>query len=35
MGILGHLTCLLQNWYAGQEAVITGHGTTYWFKTGK
>ena len=31
-----HLTCLLRNLYAGQEAtVITGHGTTDWFQTGK
>ena len=33
MGILDHLTCLLRNLYAGQEAtVITGHGTTDWFQ---
>ena len=32
MGILGHLTCLLRNLYAGQEATVrTGHGTTDWF----
>ena len=32
MGIPDHLTCLLRNLYAGQEAtVITGHGTTDWF----
>ena len=31
-----HLTCLLRNLYAGQEArVRTGHGTTVWFKIGK
>ena len=31
-----HLTCLLRNLYAGQEArVRTGHGTTVWFQTGK
>ena len=31
-----HLTCLLKNLYAGQEAtVITGHGTTDWFQIGK
>ena len=36
MGISGHLTCLLRNLYAGQEAIIrTGHGTTDWFQTGK
>ena len=36
MGILDHLTCLLRNLYAGQEAAIrTGHGTTDWFQTGK
>ena len=34
--ILDHLTCLLRNLYAGQEATIrTGHGTTYWFQIGK
>ena len=33
MGILDHLTCLLRNLYAGQEA--TGHGTTDWFQIGK
>ena len=33
MGILGHLTCLLRNLYAGQEATVrTGHGTTDWFQ---
>ena len=32
MGIPDHLTCLLKNLYAGQEATIsTGHGTTDWF----
>ena len=32
MGILDHLTCLLRNLYAGQEATVrTGHGTTDWF----
>ena len=36
MGIQDHLTCLLRNLYAGQEATVrTGHGTTDWFKTGK
>ena len=31
-----HLTCLLRNLYAGQEATIrTGHGTTDWFQLGK
>ena len=31
-----HLTCLLRNLYAGQEATVrTGHGTTGWFQTGK
>ena len=36
MGIPDHLTCLLRNVYAGQEArVRTGHGTTDWFQTGK
>ena len=36
MGILDHLACLLRNLYAAQEAtVITGHGTTDWFQTGK
>ena len=33
MGIPDHLTCLLRNRYAGQEATVrTGHGTTDWFK---
>ena len=32
----GHLTCLLRNLYAGQEATVkTGHGTTDWFQIGK
>ena len=36
MGIPDHLTCLLRNQYAGQEATVrTGHGTTDWFQTGK
>ena len=36
MGILDHLTCLLRNLYAGQEATVrTGHGTTNWFQIGK
>ena len=36
MGIPDHLTCLLRNLYAGQDAtVITGHGTTDWFQTGE
>ena len=36
MGIPGHLTCLLRNLYADQEAIVgTGHGTTDWFQTGK
>ena len=36
MGIPDHLTCLLRNLYAGQEAIVrTGHGTTYWFQIGK
>ena len=34
MRILDHLTCLLRNLYAGQEATVrTGHGTTDWFQT--
>ena len=33
MGLPGHLTCLLRNLYAGQEATVrTGHGTTDWFQ---
>ena len=36
MGIPEHLTCLLRNLYAGQEATFrTGHGTTDWFQIGK
>ena len=36
MGIPDHLTCLLRNLHAGQEATVrTGHGTIGWFKTGK
>ena len=36
MGIPDHLTCLLRNLYAGQEATdTTGHGTTDWFQIGK
>ena len=36
MGILDHLTCILRNLYAGQEATVrTGHGTTDWFQIGK
>ena len=36
MGIPDHLTCLLRNLYAGQEATVrTGHGTTDWFYIGK
>ena len=36
MGILDHLTCLLRNLYAGQEATVkTRHGTMDWFKIGK
>ena len=36
MGLPDHLTCLLRNLYAGQEATVrTGHGTTDWFQTGK
>ena len=36
MGITDHLTCLLRNLYAGQEATVrTGHGTTGWFQIGK
>ena len=35
-GILDHLTCLLRNLYAGQEAKVrTRHGTTDWFQIGK
>ena len=36
MRITDHLTCLLRNLYAGQEATVrTGHGTTDWFQVGK
>ena len=36
MGIPEHLTCLLSNLYAGQEAIVrTRHGTTDWFQIGK
>ena len=36
MGIPDHLTCLLRNLYAGQEATLrTGHETTDWFQIGK
>ena len=36
MGIAEHLTCLLRDLYAGQEATLrTGHGTTDWFQIGK
>ena len=36
MGMPDHLTCLLRNLYAGQEATVrTGHGTTDWFQIGK
>ena len=36
MGIQDHLTCLLRNLHAGQEAIVrTGHGTTDWFQIGK
>ena len=36
MGIPDHLTCLLRNLYAGQEATVrTGHGTTHWFQIRK
>ena len=36
MGIPDHLTCLLRNLYAGQEATVrTRHGTTEWFQIGK
>ena len=35
-GIQDHLTCLLRNLYAGQEATVrAGHGTTDWFQIGK
>ena len=36
IGIPDHLTCLLRNLHAGQEATVrTGHGTTDWFRMGK
>ena len=36
MGITDHLTCLLKNLYAGQEATVrTGRGKTDWFQIGK
>ena len=36
MGISDHLTCLLKNLYAGQEATVrSGHGTADWFQIGK
>ena len=36
MGIPNHLTCVLRNLYASQEAIVrTGHGTTDWFQSGK
>ena len=36
MGIPDHLTCLLRNLYAGQEAIVrTGHGKTDWVQIGK
>ena len=36
MGIQDHMTCLLRNLYAGQEATVrTGHGTTDWFQIGR
>ena len=36
VGVPDHLTCLLRNLYAGQEATVrTGHGTTDWFQIGK
>ena len=36
MGIPDHMTCILRNLHAGQEATVrTGHGTTDWFQTGK
>ena len=36
VGIPDHLTCLLRNLYAGQEATVRkGHGTTDWFQIGK
>ena len=36
MGIPDHLTCLLRNLYAGEDATVrSGHGTTYWFQIEK
>ena len=36
MGIPNHLTCLLRNLYAGQDATVrTGHGTADWFQIGR
>ena len=36
MVILDHISCLLRNQYAGQDATVrTGHGTTDWFQIGK
>ena len=36
MGIPDHVTCLMRNLYAGQEATVrTGHGTTDWYQIGK
>ena len=36
IGLSDHLTCLLRNLYAGQEAIVrAGHGTTDWFQIGK
>ena len=36
MGIYDHMTLLLRNLYAGQEATVrTGHGTVHWFQIGK
>ena len=36
MGVPDHLTCLLRNLFAGQEATVrTGHGTKDWFQIGK
>ena len=36
MGIPEHLTCLLRNLYAAQEATVrTGHGAAHWFQIGK
>ena len=36
MGVQDHLTCLLRNLYAGQEATVrTEHGTTHWFQIGQ